>query len=351
MFSRAFVAAAGCLALGACVSIGPQRVGVDRSDYANRLRETNKEQLLLNIVAMRYGDAPQFLDVTSVVSQYTREGQLHADVEIDHPSDDPAATLGGSIVLRETPSVTYTPLSGEHFARSMLSPLEPAALLGMIEAGWAPDLLFRIAARSINGVRNGSADPLFAQTADPRFERVLEALARLQRDRVIVTRVTKDDNAHFTASLHVSTPLSQQNEADLAFIRDALNIPVKRQGEFRIVFAAASTEPGQLAIGTRSMFQVLGEMAQGVDVPATDQSKAVMSAASAGMTRSLIHIRSGTARPSDVYAAARYRGHWFWIDGTDIPSKRAFLIAQVLLSVSDTSSKAAPPLLTIPAGG
>ena len=73
-------------------SIRPQRLGIDRADCADHLRETNKEQLLLNIVALRYGDAPLFLEVSSVISHYTREGSASASARID-PSPQRSAPV------------------------------------------------------------------------------------------------------------------------------------------------------------------------------------------------------------------------------------------------------------------
>ena len=126
--------AATLIGLSGCTNIGVQRIGIDRSDYTARLRESNKEQLLLNIVAIRYGDAPLFLEVSSVISQYTREGSARGRrPHIDPSPDDQRGEIGGSILLRETPTVTYTPLTGDRFARGMLAPIPPTSLLALIE--------------------------------------------------------------------------------------------------------------------------------------------------------------------------------------------------------------------------
>lgn len=335
------------LALGGCVSMGPQRLGVDRSDYANRLRETNKEQLLLNIVAMRYGDAPLFLEVSSVIAQYTREGSVHADAQISPAPDDANGSVGGSILLRETPTVTYTPLAGDRFARSLMTPLSPASLLAMIESGWSAESLFLIAARSINGLDNGSLAPMFAHHADPDFEQVLAALGRLQREQGLALHVRHDDGK-FTATAHFDAKLSKANEADIDFLVRRLNLPGRRGTELAITFGAVQTDAAQIAIGTRSMFEILAEMAQGVDIPAEARDHVVQSADGGGPA--LIHVLSGDKPPGGAHVAIRYRDRWFWIDGNDAASKRMFLIAQVLLSLNDTSGGASAPLVTIPTG-
>jgi hypothetical protein len=336
--------------LGGCASIGPQRLGIDRADYADHLRETNKEQLLLNIVALRYGDAPLFLEVSSVISQYTREGSASASLRIDpSPTVDDIGGVGAGVVLRETPTVTYTPLSGERFARSLLAPISPASLVGMIESGWSPELLFRVATRSLNGIGNGSRDPLFAQPADPEFEQVLATLGRLQRKRVLTIDVDRMDEGKFSVTGRLAPELSDQDRADIGYIRNALDIH-QVGNALRIVFAESATAPDELAIGTRSMFEIFSEMAQGVDVPPADGSRAMPTAPVETFGEPLMRIHSGTSRPADAHAAVRYRGHWFWIAGDDVDSKRMFLVAQILLSLNDTSGSANAPVVTIPTG-
>ena len=84
--------------LAGCAGLGPARVGIDRTDYTERLRQSEKEQLLTNIVALRYGDPPMFLGVSSVISQYTREssGELHA--AISPAVDNDGGSIGGAIL-------------------------------------------------------------------------------------------------------------------------------------------------------------------------------------------------------------------------------------------------------------
>lgn len=349
---RTSLALTFALVVCGCSSIGAQRLGIDRADYSTHLRETNKEQLLLNIVAMRYGDAPLFLEVSSVISQYTREGSLNANVRIDpKPDIDDKGGIGGSVLLRETPTITYAPLSGERFSRSLLAPLPPASLLAMIEAGWPPELLFQLAARAINGVSNGSRDPLFARPADPEFDRVLAALGRLQRSSAMVMHITRGgDKEGFTAIASLAPGLTDTDRADLAYIVKTLHLPGGGGNDLKVVFAEAQTAPDQLAIGTRSMFEIFSEMAQGVEVPEGDQARAMPTPGEAVYGEPLIRIRSGAQRPPDAHVAVRYRARWFWIDGTDTRSKRAFLLAQILLSLNDSSGNANAPLVTIPTG-
>jgi len=56
------------LLLVGCSGIGPPTVTRDRFDYTAVVAESWKSQMLLNLVKLRYSDAPVFLDVRSSVA-------------------------------------------------------------------------------------------------------------------------------------------------------------------------------------------------------------------------------------------------------------------------------------------
>src|SRR5215831_5526760 len=74
---RALLLAVGVVVAG-CASIGPGTVTRDRFDYTTAVAESWKSQMLLNLVKLRYGDTPVFLDVGQIISGYTVEGTLSA---------------------------------------------------------------------------------------------------------------------------------------------------------------------------------------------------------------------------------------------------------------------------------
>ena len=141
-----------------CAGIGPLTVSRDRFDYTAAISDSWKRQMLFNMVKVRYGDAPVFLDLSSVISQYQLAGAVNLGATFSSfPSNSPwstSATLGGTGTYVERPTITYTPVMGDKFARSLMSPVPPPAILSLMQAGYPVDRVFRLLVQEINGVRN-----------------------------------------------------------------------------------------------------------------------------------------------------------------------------------------------------
>jgi hypothetical protein len=123
------------LGLAGCASIGPGTVTRDRFDYTAAVAESWQSQMLLNLVKLRYGDTPVFLDVGQIISGYSLEGILSAGGTIFNTHGvvpgvpDSSVVLGAQGKYTDRPTVTYTLLVGERFARSLMTPLPPPAIL------------------------------------------------------------------------------------------------------------------------------------------------------------------------------------------------------------------------------
>ena len=96
-------------------------VRVQRVDYNAALQETSDQQILLNIVKLRYSQTPSFLEVTGRVTQLRLEvgGQAEATA-----GAAPGLTAGATVVYADHPTITYLPSQGElrnalHFAPVM----------------------------------------------------------------------------------------------------------------------------------------------------------------------------------------------------------------------------------------
>ena len=146
-----------CLAaIVGCAGIGARSIAHDRFDYAETLSASWKQQMLANMVKLRYGDTPVFLDVASVINQYSIETQVDLRLSWTNPqiTTGDSQSTGAAARYIDRPTITYTPLSGERFARSLMKPIPPPAVLSLIQAGYPIDAVLRTCVHSINGVRN-----------------------------------------------------------------------------------------------------------------------------------------------------------------------------------------------------
>ena len=152
----------------ACRSIGPQTIPKDQFDYSTAIADSWKRQMLLNIVKMRYGEPPVFLDVASVINQYSLEGSVNAGANLNAGlTGKDVYSLGGNATWADRPTITYQPLSGDKFTRALLTPVPPDRILWLIQSGFSADFVLRLATRSINGVRNHVDMPGLQHPADP----------------------------------------------------------------------------------------------------------------------------------------------------------------------------------------
>src|SRR5260370_37383016 len=105
---RSFQQLVVLLAAGACVSgcVGPNAVRYTRLRYNEVVRDTNDEQLLINIVRLRYADSPVFIDLPNITSQFEMSGSAGYLGGYGNQFKGGTTSLGnGSMTLRDTPTL------------------------------------------------------------------------------------------------------------------------------------------------------------------------------------------------------------------------------------------------------
>jgi hypothetical protein len=335
------------LTLAGCASVSPQHVNTDRMDYGQVIGDSWKRQTLLNVVRLRYADAPMFLDVASIINSYTVGGNASAKAVVPAPTNVNSFELGGTASWSNTPTVTYQPLLGDRFTKSLLQPIPPVSVFQLMQGGWPAALVFRTVIASVNGLRNSSA----GVAADPGFDELSGALSHIQRAGNIGIRVeARKDGGGVLAVIRRADPRTPLGE-DSRRVRALLGL-ADDVNEFEITYGLVPRHPGEVAMLTRSMMEIMLQLGFGIDLPAAHAAsgRALPGQWQAGdvQGRPLVRIRSAADEPADAYASVRYKGYWYWIDDDDIESKRTFTFLMILFSLAETGQSSAAPVVTVP---
>jgi hypothetical protein len=334
-----------------CRGIGPIMVDQDRSNYITAISDSWKHQMLLNLVKIRYGDAPVFLDVISVISQYSWQGAVNLNANwFEHPySANQGIGAGG--LYTDRPTITYGPLSGEKFARSFMRPVPPAAVMQLVQAGYRADIVWRVLVQTVNGISNRYGGAAQSREADPDFYRLVAKLAAIQKSGRMAVRIQEQADKSLIV---IVFDLKNDKEltANAAEVYRLLGIAPGTK-EIKVVYGTAAASDTEIAIQTRSILQVLIDMASQIEVPEKDIVEHRVGPTFHGdpiygpMSEPLVRIHASAEKPADASVAVPYRGQWFWIDDKDYPSKGMFSMIMFMFSLTETGGKAEAPIVTV----
>jgi len=392
-----------------CV-IGPTALRATRTKYNESIQRTTEEQLLLNLVRLKYRDAPFFLEVGSVSAQFTfdESGEISGTIN-EGPIESRPDVLGlrGKVGYSEKPTITFSPLQGEDFVQRVLAPLTVEQLLALSRSGWSLGRVLRLAVQRINGLDNATAAsgptpdyvPPFAD-----FARMSHLLRELQKQGKIEVRqasrptelsdpipvsgvnganvveaaragyrfkLTPDQNAYvLTGQKKVLILRIAKEAAEAPNVGELVKLLGLAGGRHQYEITPGSDEASlagdprprreKLSMETRSLMGILFYLSQGVEVPASHQEAGLVTVTRdtdgatfdwSQVTGDLLQIHSQRMAPRHAAVAIRYRGHWFYIDQTDLSSKSTFALLGQLFALQAGGGTSVAPVLTLPVGG
>lgn len=338
------------LLLGGCgLGLDRGQIARDQTNFGEAMLESQKRQMLLNILRLRYGELPMFLDVNQVISGYSVQRQFQAGLNIFREAGEGNyGTFGGSVQFQENPTFTFTPLTGERLARSVVRPLDPVLLMPLMVGGIPADLLLRLAVQSI-GIHQNSNDFLGEHDgASPDFLALAADFRTLQLAGGFTVRTTTAGDRPRVELVLLERPEDAIRQVQRRVLNKLRLPPQLRAAE--IAYGQIATAPGQVPMMTRSALGILAQISRQVSVPAAHVSEGRTLPSPQGRARPSVVVRSDRNEPAgDPFASAFYQDHWFWIDTADYPSKVAFTIAQLLLMMGQLPPGQLP-IITIPAG-
>ena len=357
--------------LTACESIGPTTIVRDRFDYSSAVGQSWKSQMLLNIVKLRYGDAPVFLEVGQVVAGYSLQRSASATGNLLTFNQGPPPNaitgtigIGGGVTYNDSPTITYSPLVGERFAQSLMGHIPPASILRMLQSGFPAEIVMRLGVQAINGLDNrrvqGALPESYQRPADPAFYLLLDKISQVQEsgdlgmwmgpkgEVTLVFRSTREGGAGSSGQSR------ERSQAAIREIKRMLGLDATAN-EFKVVMSAVPHGNREIAMVTRSMLEVLRDMSFGIEAPEEDIREGQVSrppaapfAAPNEDARRLLRIKSSPERPSSAFVAIPYNGHWFWIDNRDRLSKNLFSFILLLFTFVEPVNEKISPVLSIP---
>jgi hypothetical protein len=360
----ALVAVAPLLAAAAgCASFGPNSLKKERLQYNAALHMTADQQMLLNLVRLRYHESPVFLEIDSISTQYAWEATGEAGTELSEESALNLYTLavGGKVAVQ--PTVTYSPLQGEDFAQRILSPLSLEHLMLLYRSGWSLKRLLTICVQSLNQVPNAAraAGPTPGRAPEyEAFRRALDLMGTLHAagvlDIVYETLPVPGQPTRLVLQIRkegLEHPETQELVKLLRLVPGRIHYPL-------VLPTIEHEEAGlqeSLAVETRPLLGILYFLSHAVEVPKEDEDAGRVTTTRDGaglpfdwsrVTGSALEIQSSSDRPSDAAVAIRARDAWFFIADSDLESKSTFSLLAQLLSLQSGKVERVAPILTLP---
>ncbi len=400
-------------------TVGPALYETSFTQYNDAVRKTLDEQMLANLVRIRYFQSPIFLQVSSLNTSFTVGGNVGlSGTAVSGGSDTLGASVGGS--YEERPTISFSMVESREYYGRLLAPLSADQVTSLVLGGFDSELVFRTSVRGINGLRNLSADfddsseePL----AHARFMEVLELIKKLRLEGIIdlelggketfwSSPVTVDATGDISQVLllgaasyamsndaeivsypdgkwqthryekHMalrfapaadSSPDAQRLKKLLSLEADRYNFPIV---EAELVNAEKARgilgqSPGaldpsvvwtEIGLRGRSMLEIMQVASKEVRVPREDVERGtatpnrLQELQSATDAADWLVIKSSDSAPSDNSLSIEYRGHWFYIDDTDLQSRETFAMLTALFAVVGGTVPGAHPVLTLPVG-
>ena len=397
------------LPIAGCVW-GPKALSYSRTEYNRAVQLTANEQMLLNIVRMRYRDAPEFVAVSSISTQFTFDAGATVGTDLKSSLPD-IFHADGSVAASERPTITYMPLQDEQFAHRLLSPMSMETLLLLTRTGWSMERVLRLIVQNINGLDNATSAGGPTPQLRPDFEsfkKIAGYFRKLQNrnqleiayqkskepktlsgpipiqqiagtDLVLAaekgfrfdvneagTQVTLTSPDQFLV-LRIASNIDKTSEGDVIFKELNMDPPGAKSSYYPLrlanegqLFEGRETVKNQLWISTRSLLETLYYLSQGIDIPAGHYKEGIVTKTLNPdgsvfdwneLTGDLLRIHHSKQRPIHSSVAIQYREHWFFIDDSDLQSKSTFSLLMELYNLEIRGGGAvSAPVLTLGVG-
>ena len=360
------------LIISGCQStFGPGALEKTHPAYNKSISETLSEQMLINLVRLRYREQPAFLEIGSVTVSPRISTSANIDTTINTGSGGDFIQPGVGVEYSQSPTISYTPLRGEDFLKSVLSSISLEAILVMTQSGWSVERVFGITVERMNSLYNAPSASGPTPAIEPKyyenFARALEIFRNLQREGVMEIGpnigIDNDEQVNIKQPELVMQFLTSNSEQFKSEGKELESLLATTAVDNRVIISSdfLNKSPNVLGLRVRSIMSVLFYLSQNIKVPDEHKEAGLVT-----VTKTLsgdefdwndtpagkhFVVHSSKQRPENAYISVPHQGYWFYIANNDLETKSSFLLLQQLFSLQAGQSEAKGPTLTLPVGG
>jgi hypothetical protein len=335
------------LLLTGCMSMGPRSIHTTRADYNMAIQQTNEQELLLNLVRLKYRDSIYFLNVEKIAASLEFNREMGASATVPEKGFNSYTIGAAKVGLVEKPTIFYSPLDGERFTRQMMSILHPEVLVLLANSGWSLERLMSLMFQEMNGLKNAPSATGPTPSYEPvykDFRQAVKSLRSLQVRKLV-------DVGHISESgkplLELRFLPSAANDPDTVEFKRLLGLAHKTNN-FRVVIGLGRGGVETINVVPRSMIGILNYLSQGVEPPQKDieLGRVTRTTLANGdifdwqlVMGGLFKVSSSDSEPDNASVAILYRNAWFYISDSDLDAKSTFSLVSQLIALQAGSSK------------
>jgi len=393
------------IGLNGCALYHTQLIEHRHWELNDSIRETHVEQLLLNIVRLRYDETPFFLQVSSISTTFSSSVGIGASGQFPEGGAN-LLGLNGSLSYTESPTVTWSLPDSRQYLGLLMAPMGADQLTVLAQSGWDPGLVLKVGVKKMNRLRGLEFrvnQGIYQPDNYDQYRDVLRLLDELNRDGLIDlaygvksskvsaniplekldTRAIPDglaygvqfmprDDPKVLEPLKLSKPLflrfssASDNDPRAKRLRELLNLDAGKYS-FGIVDTGNSsveqlraesgrltqafdpdTEYAEIVLNNRSVMEILYFASRYVDVPEADLTQKRVSADSQRPDTDWFKILNSASEPTDAWLKVKYRDSWFYIAADDVQSRASFTLLDAIFASVVGNIPGAKPLLTLP---
>ena len=355
----------GCVAfaLGGCAEITSKNAISAQSAYNNALVNSNNQELLLNIVRLRYGEYPTFVEITSM----SHNNNIKSGSSFGFNKTIMGAMDGkypGSMALSLSPSyenlsgASYGRLAGKEYVKKFMTPISFPVVTSLIQSGWSLEEVFNLCIERINDLYNAdTADGPVPEIA-PEYESFAyfaHLLDELHKQPNHLVYFNQKPSTNFS-KLYMQIKEKAGYRTKAQQVKQLAGLDTNKT-LFEIKDNFLDQDSESLVVQCRTLLGVLYFASKGVEVPQLDIDGHVAGGSKDRWGKPFdwkkvctrFHVAWSVDCPKNAYVACEYRGTWFYIADDDIQSKNTFSLIMQLMFLQSSQYNSSNPLLVVTA--